>query len=161
MIRSQKSEHIPNGFTIFELAVVLVILGIVSVFAVTIMHNQATTFSKVFVNSDLMSDGRNVVEILRKDLHGLSPDSISTMTTGNLVFTKTDGSNITYSMYANALSRNGSVLAENLSTDPFSYLNAAQLATASTADLVFVSLNLQFQSSSESLVLQELIFLRN
>ena len=161
MIRCQKSTKNQKGFTIFELVIVIAILGVIAVFAVNIMHTQAVTFSNVFTNSGLLSDGRNALDMLRKDLHGLSPDSISTMTATNLTFTRQDGNTITYSMASNTLTRNSNILAENISANPFSYLNAAQGVTASKADLVFVSVNLQFQSYNESLALQELIFLRN
>lgn len=161
MVHYQKSAKNQKGFTIFELVVVIVILGVIAVFAVSIMHTQAATFSNVFINSDLLSNGRKALEVLRKDLHGLSPDSISTMTASDLIFTLPDGNTITYSMISNALTRNSNILAENISANPFSFLNAAQGVAASKTDLVFIRVNLQFQNYNETLALQELIFLRN
>jgi prepilin-type N-terminal cleavage/methylation domain-containing protein len=150
-----------NGFTLLEFIVVIIILGILSVGIVSLMNRQAETFSRVFTNSDLLSNGRKAIDLLRRDLHSVSPDSISTMTSSSLSFKNSDGNTISYTLSSSTLSRNGVTQAEYIQNNPFSYLDASQNTAATIADLVFIKVDLQMGKSTETVQLEELIFLRN
>ena len=161
MIINKKFFKVEKGYTLFELIIVVIILGIVSVLVVDLMSRQTEVLTRVFNNANLLGDGRRALEYLRRDLHGVSADSISIMTASNLTFQKSDGSTVQYARNAATLQRNGITLAENVLYDPFDYLDANQNFTASTANLVFVGINLQLGNSGESVQLEEIIFLRN
>ena len=113
------------------------------------------------ISEEILSDAKRALEYIRRDLHGTSADSISSMTSSNLAFQKSDGSSINYVMNAATLQRNGLALAENIASNPFSYLDENQNLTASTSNLVFVKVNLHLGNSGESIQLEEIIFLRN
>jgi prepilin-type N-terminal cleavage/methylation domain-containing protein len=161
MANNNKNCETEKGYTIFEVIIVVMILGVVSVLAMNLMGRQTEVFTRVFNNSYLLSDGRKVLEYIRRDLHGASADSISSMTASNLTIVKSDGSVINYVMNAATLQRNGVVMAENVLSNPFSYLDANQNLTASTANLVFVRVTLNLGNLGESVQLEEIIFLRN
>ena len=156
-----KIFKVERGYTLFEVIIVIIILGIVSVLAINLMSRQTEVFTRVFNNAKLLSDAKRALEYIRRDLHGTSADSISSMTSSNLAFQKSDGSSINYVMNAATLQRNGLALAENLASNPFSYLDENQNLTASTSNLVFVKVNLHLGNSGESIQLEEIIFLRN
>jgi len=150
-----------KGFTLLELVVAASILGIVALFIVHLVNGQAQTFARVFNDSELLNNGKRAMDLLRRDLHGVAPASINTMTSSNLVFTKTSGESIEYTTASKTISRNGTVIAEYITNNPFSYLDANQSSTGSTAGLVFVKVNLVLGKLEESLQLEEIIYLRN
>ena len=150
-----------SGFTLLELVTVLIVFGIISVVIVNLMSRQAETFTKVFNNSDLVSNGRKAIDQLRRDLHGVSAGNITTMTSSNLIFTDINGASINYSYSSSNLSRNDVTLAEHVTNNPFSYLDASQNVIYSNADLIFIKINLQLGKLTESVQLEELIYLRN
>jgi prepilin-type N-terminal cleavage/methylation domain-containing protein len=156
-----KIFKVERGYTLFEVIIVVIILSIVSVLAINLMSRQTEVFTSVFNDAKLLSDARKALEYIRRDLHGTSADSISSMTASNLAFQKSDGSSISYIINAATLQRNGIALAENIASNPFSYLDANQNLTASTSNLVFVKVNLNMGNLGESIQLEEIIFLRN
>jgi len=161
MTINNKRVSIEKGYTLFEVIIVVIILGVVSVLAINLMSRQTEVFTRIFNNSNLLSNARRAIEYIRRDLHGTSADSISTMTASNLTFQKSDGDAVNYVMNAATLQRNGLTLADNLVSNPFSYLDANQNVTASTADLVFVKVTLNLGNVGESVQLEEIVFLRN
>jgi len=156
-----KIFKVEKGYTLFEVVIVIIILGVISVLAINLMSSQTEVFTRVFNDAKLLSDAKRTLEYLRRDLHGISANSISSMTASNLAFQKSDGSSISYVMNASTLQRNGIALADNVTSDPFSYLDASRNSTASTSDLVFVRVDLQMGNLGESIQLEEIIFLRN
>ncbi len=149
------------GFTLLELIVVVLIVGIIGAVVGNLIGNQAKIFNTIFNNSDLMDDGRNTIDLLRKDIHNLAADSISTMSSVALTFTDNSDATIEYYYLNNMLSRNGSVIAENLQEVPFKYLDATKSEVFVPDSLSLIQVTLNFRKHSESIKIEEVIFVRN
>jgi type II secretory pathway pseudopilin PulG len=150
-----------NGYSLFELNIAMVIFGIIGLVAIGIIGGQTRNFVRMFNRSFMISQGRNAINILRTDSHNLPPDSISVMQSNQLKFININGQTIEYLYQSSKLSRNKDVLASDLSSGQFFYLDINKNVTASSANLCYIKINLTFSKGSENVVLEELIHARN
>jgi prepilin-type N-terminal cleavage/methylation domain-containing protein len=161
MNKYQKIRKEEKGYTLLELVVVVVITGIISVVIGSLVGQQARNFTSIFSSSDLLDDGRNTINLLRRDLRNSSNDSINTMTYDLLNFTDSDGNIVEYEFAANILYRNSTVIAENLQADPFIYFDASKSEVYVPANVSLIQVTLDFKKKSESIKLEEFIYVRN
>ena len=62
-----KIFKVERGYTLFEVIIVIIILGIVSVLAINLMSRQTEVFTRVFNNAKLLSDAKRALEYIRRD----------------------------------------------------------------------------------------------
>jgi prepilin-type N-terminal cleavage/methylation domain-containing protein len=161
MKRIIKYLYKENGFTLLELIMVIVIMGIMALVMTGIIGTQAQSFVSTFNSSSILHEGRRTIDMLRSDLHGLSADNINTMDADHLIFTDSDGNTLDYELSDSTLSRNGTITARFLKQNPFSYLDIDQSETAVTADVVFIKITLDFERYNEYHKHEEIVYLRN
>lgn len=150
-----------TGFTLMELTVSSVVMGIIAVVAFTIVYNQTTTFNKMFNHTVAMGDARKAVKLMRTDFRNLSGEKIIKMTNDHFKFLDENNKPIDYQYAGNQIERNKSSILSGVKKAPFSYLNALQKKTTKKDSVKFIQVNLLVVSDKESYELQETIYARN
>lgn len=149
------------GFTLVELIVVIVIAGIAIGISMGIMNIQSQTFVRLFTRNDLMTDAKSTLRQFRLDFQQMSPDSITTMTDTDFIFTDFDGNTVSYQFSGNTLTRNGSGFLQNLQAFPLNYLDNSLVPTTVPSELYCIQVDLNIQEGSETFRIQENIYARN
>lgn len=150
-----------NGFTLMELVVAMIILGIIGTVATIIIFNQTRTFNRVFNQTDAMYDTRKAIGIIRKDIQNLSVENITNMESGNFQYTDNDGNTVKYEVSGNNLLKNDNNILNGLNENPFTFLNAEKNLTASSDSVRFFQVRLSVTRNEESVLVEELIYARN
>jgi len=150
-----------NGFTLVELIVSIMIFGIIGLVAFNIIYNQANTFNQVFNQTTSISDTRNVIRLLRRDIQNLSVADISTLESSNFVFTNSEGNEVAYTISDGSLTRNETPILTGVLENPFTYLNINQIETAVKDSVRFIGVTLSTSRNHETVRIEEIIYARN
>jgi hypothetical protein len=150
-----------NGYSLHELNIVIMILGIIGVVAIAIIGGQTRHFIQIFNRSSSISEGRKAINFLRTDIHNLQTDDITIMLPSQLEFTSINGNTIEYLYQNNRLFRNSNVLAVDLYSAQFSYLDIDQKITTNPTNICYIKIHLSFLKGNETVELEELIHARN
>lgn len=151
----------PDGFTLMELVVTMILMGIIGTIVFTIMANQSMTFNRVFNQTDAIFDARKTMGILRTDIRNLDVENISKMESGDLQFNDDSGNLVKYEVSDGSLLRNGTSILDDLNENPFTFLNSDKDATGSTDSVRFFQIKLSVTRNNESVLVEEMIFARN
>ncbi len=150
-----------NGFTLLEMIVSIIILGILGVIAVSIIANQTESFNQVVNQTVGLTDSRKVVRMLRSDIQNLTVANIITKNGDQFEFTDNDGTNISYQKTGSEFTRNENLILTGLDQSPFTYLNIDQQTTSTTDSIKFIGVSLSIVINNESVVMEEIIYARN
>ena len=90
-----------------------------------------------------------------------SPGDITTLTATRLVFTDIDNVAVDFQLVGSNLMRNADVLARNVASLAFEYLDASGVATAIAANIRVVRVTLSVVSGDQTIRLQSLAAIRN
>lgn len=135
LLRAFVNRH--SGFTLMELVVSIILMGIIGTIVFTIMANQSMTFNRVFNQTDAIFDARNTMRILRTDIRNLDFENIVKMESGDLQFNNDSGNLVKYEVSGGSLLRNGTSILDDLNENPFTFLNSDKDATSSTDSVRF------------------------
>src|SRR4051812_8951409 len=98
MTRSVRS----NGYTLIELVIVIMIIGILAAFVAPILTETVSSYDTSARNVEILAKMRYATERRAREIHQVRKDitntanyDISTMTATKLVFTRPDGNHIT------------------------------------------------------------------
>jgi prepilin-type N-terminal cleavage/methylation domain-containing protein len=144
-----------RGFTLIELIIVIVLLGIISVIATKMLAQGFNAYltGKNILNADWQ--GRLAMERMVRDIRAIrSPTAgITTATATQLAFTDTNGTDIVYQVSGSNLMRNSQVLADGVQSITFSYFNqnGATTGVLSAIDYITIILNITQNNTTFSL----------
>ncbi|MGH8750772.1 MAG: PulJ/GspJ family protein [Burkholderiales bacterium] len=127
-----------RGFTLIEFVVVLIILAILATVGSVVLGRGISTY---FGGRDItLADwqARVALERMTRDLREVrSPADLTTITATQITFNDLLLNNVTYTLAANTLTRNGIPLADNVSALNLSYLQRNGQTTAAAAAVVY------------------------
>ncbi|MHB8348586.1 MAG: PilW family protein [Acidiferrobacterales bacterium] len=164
-----------RGFSLIELVMVIVLMGIIAVAATPVLLSGVQTFHVTSVSLDTLSKlryatarmAREIREIRRNPANTADYD-ISTMTATTLAFTKTDGTLVTLSasppdvMLAYSTPAASAVLTDQVSRFAFSYLEIDGVTPATgAATVAFIRIDLTLTQNGESYSQTTWVSLRN
>jgi prepilin-type N-terminal cleavage/methylation domain-containing protein len=165
-----------RGFTLMEVTVSVVLLGILSVVGTTMISSSFYTTRVISTQHLAYSAARYAMERMSREIREMeyntatSTLSLSSMTSTQLSFVKTGmagTSNVTFQYTAPTLSMSyppnaSATLATNISSFSFTYLDADRLVTAIPNDVRFVRIAMTTSpSGAQALSLVTQINLRN
>ena len=151
-----------KGFTLIELIIVIVLSSILVKIGSYVL---LTGFKAYYTNQNIMTannQARMALERMTRDIHSVrSSASITTATSSQFSFTNISGTNITYQLTGSALMRNTQVLADNVSSLSFSYLDKNAVTTAVPANIRYVTVNLLISLGVAQYTLRTTIYTMN
>jgi prepilin-type N-terminal cleavage/methylation domain-containing protein len=121
-----------RGFTLIELVLVIMIVGVLSVFSTRFIAQALNAFLQAQNVTSSTWQARLAYTRLVRDLRQIrSPTDVTTFTASEIAFTDMSGASFDYVLTGTALTLNGETLADGV-TGTFSYLTSA-IGTATTA----------------------------
>jgi prepilin-type N-terminal cleavage/methylation domain-containing protein len=157
-MRTYQKQRQTNGFTLLELVVVIMIIGVIAGIGTKILSSGFTGF---FDNKNLAEANWQALvslERLQRDLRAIrSPADITTATATSLVFNNTSGNQITYTLSGSTLTRqtnsnSAQVLADGVGSLAFSYYdnNGQTTATLNLIRQITIALNITLDNTNYS-----------
>lgn len=132
-----------NGFTLIELIMVIMIMGIVSAIIGGILLNSYQTFQTAKNIGETDWQGFIALQRMTDEIRSIrSANDISTASTSQLSFTDINGSAVTYQLSGNNLLRNSQTLASGIQSLSFGYLNSAGGTAATTALVRYITISI-------------------
>jgi len=132
-----------KGFTLIELIMVIVIcciLANIGSYVLIAGFNAYTTNQNIMTANN---QARMALERMTRDIHSVnSSASITTATSSQFSFVNISGTSITYQLTGTKLMRTAQVLADNVSSLSFSYLDKNGTTTAVLANIRYINVNL-------------------
>lgn len=155
-----------QGFTLIEMVIVIVILGIIASMSSQLLMQGLNTFTtgENIVNANWQ--GQIAIERMSRDISLIrSPTDISNIASNNFAFTDVNNNTLTYSLSGTdlVLTQNGSnvILARGIQSLTFTYFDktGASTGTASSVRLIGVSINVT--GNNVNYTLSTMIYPRN
>ena len=122
-----------SGFTLVEMVLSITLLGIVGVLVGSLFVESIKTFSLISDRRGSLEDARIVSEKMKREIELIRDTTdIATFTNSKLKFSLPSEGNITYTLIGTNLKRNSDVLADNVASLGFNYLdlNGDETSTA-------------------------------
>lgn len=151
----RRSQH---GFSLIELVMTIVIMGIISVVVGEILVQGYKTFITTQDISEVDWQGLLALESLTNDIHNIrSAADITTISSSTFSFTDMTGTTITYALSGSTLQRNSLTVASGVSALTFSYLDKDGAVTASATAVRYVSISVTAVQNNMSLAFTTLV----
>jgi len=161
-----------NGFTLIELIMVIVLLGIIGVVASFIIFQGAKSYSTEEIRKDLTTQGRLAVERLAREIRLIkctkSGSSCTTSSTYITSFTSTElrfinsfyegkgfrydsgASTLTLCRSSSACSGSEDILINNVSSFTFTYIKKDETTASAVADIWTIRASFTMTSGTQS-----------
>src|ERR1700693_846261 len=143
-----------NCFTIIELVIVIVLVGIIAMTASLLIGYTAQTYQKEDNYSTIANQDRLALEEMAREIRLIrTPADItsSCSSTTALNFTDSNGSLVAYSFSGSTLSAGANTLANNLTSFAFTYYDKNGALTTTCASVWNVTISLTAAQGSDSL----------
>jgi len=158
-----------SGFTLIELVVSIVILGILSVLTYGIVAMNARTFKTVSDNTTAQWELRQTMSRIKRDLQMLEPALIlgtGKLSSQALSFKTVDGHTMRFRRKGSQFERRWDtggwqVLLKNLRQDPFVYLDKDLNSTTDKQKLNYINIRLAVLLNGKTVTLNEKVYVRN
>lgn len=160
-----------EGFTLIELVISIVILGILSLVTYGVIALNSRTFNSVKDNTLAYWDIRRAMQILRQDIQeirpgNLIPEANGTFSTARLSFRSLDGNTITYRKDGQYLQRkvnqqNWLTLLSGVQQNPFGFFDVNSVNTNNKNNVVFIQVILEAEQNSKTVALEDKFYARN
>jgi len=160
-----------KGFTLVEIVIVIVIIGIMSTLAAMIILQGATSFSTEYSTSNAQYQSRLAMERMAREIRLLRSQTagdIPTMSANTIMYTNIQGTQMGFQLSAGSIQRsqdNGTTwqtLATGVTALTFTYLQQDGVTVATTAaTLWYVVINITDQQGTETLSIRTRVFPRN
>ncbi|MGD9898157.1 MAG: prepilin-type N-terminal cleavage/methylation domain-containing protein [Calditrichaceae bacterium] len=150
-----------RGTTLIELVIVLSILGIIGSITGGILHSQTRMFVKIYERSTMLSDMRKVMNQILIEIQEISPENISKLKDNQLTFTDIDGVSVDYKLKNNQITRNGSLILDDVQENPFEYLDEYGSSVNKSDELKIIKVTLVVLKNDELCTIEEMAYGRN
>lgn len=147
------------GFTLMEMIIVMVILGIVASIAAPLIFNAARASALEYDFANTISQGQNASTQMTLALRNLN--NIDTMTASSLSFTDNSGNSVSYSLSNGNLLQDNNTLAQNATNLSFAYYNSNLSSTASPDDVRYISYTFVINNDNQSHTFTNTVYLRS
>lgn len=137
-----------KGFTLIELILAVAIIGIVAGFVGPMIYNGVKSYSLVASRKAFASEARHAMSRIEAEAILIpNTDGIDTWTPNVFQFDIPAESNINYSLSGGNLMRSGAILATNVSSLTFIYLDQNGAAAASKSAIRRIGVELVISSA--------------
>jgi prepilin-type N-terminal cleavage/methylation domain-containing protein len=163
-----------NGFTLFEIIIVIVIIGIISTIAAMIIMQGVRAYSDEQSRSDVHYQTRLAMERMAREIRMARQQSeigtavlgtIAGNPTNSFIFTDITGATITYSLTGTTLNRTvggiPSLLAYDVTPLEFRHYNNVNALTTSAASVWYIDITMTSTQGVESLQMRTRVHPRN
>lgn len=134
-----------RGFSLIELIMVIVIMGIVSVIVSRILFQSFKTFIVSQNISDIDWQGLLSMNNFTNDVHNIrSANDITTISSSSFSFVNMSGTAITYQLSGSTLQRNSLTLASGVSGIAFAYYDKNYAVTATPANVRYITFSASY-----------------
>lgn len=157
---------IQNGFTLIELIMVIVVLGIIIGMSSSLITQGLNAFLSGEDISDANWQGQVASQRMSRDLSLIrSPTDIATASATSITFTDIFNNSISYSLSGSSLilTQNGTAqtLADGISTLSFTYYDTNGVVTATTSLIRYIQFSINVTLNGVNYTLATLIYPRN
>jgi prepilin-type N-terminal cleavage/methylation domain-containing protein len=163
-----------NGFTLIEIVIVIVIIGIISTVAAMIIMQAVKMYSDENARTDIHYQAKLAVERMAREIRSARQQSeigttvLGTITgnpTNSFIFTDITGTTITYSLTGTTLNRTvggiPSPLAQGVTTLGFQHYTSASALTTTPASVWLVEINVTDTQGANTLQIRTRVHPRN
>src|SRR3989339_416718 len=159
--QNKKTKKNFLGFTILEVVVVIIIIGIVASVIGPILYISTKAANTQYEISNVTNEGRVAVLRIARELRMMRTTDDLVMGANSITFSDVDGSTITYSLSGENLMRNSQALANHVTALSFTYQDADGAATAIAANVRYITVFITLMENKVTSSLQDTVFLRN
>jgi prepilin-type N-terminal cleavage/methylation domain-containing protein len=154
-----------KGFTIIELIIVIIIMGIVAGLTLPFIMNAVDSWFVFEANIDDLFSARLALSRMTREMRQLkSPGSITTFTSTQFSFTDINDNSISFQQSGASLLRNSDELTDNLQ-DPggltFTYLDSDGNITSVKTDIRMAKIKIVLETGNGPLTVESLARFRN
>ena len=150
------------GFTLMEMVIVIVIIGVIAAFSSKLLNEG---FKSYLVGKSLNEASWNAKLALARmalDFRMIgSQNDITTATATQFVYNDINTNTITYQLTGSTLTRNGQILANNVSNLTFTYYNNAGGIAALVGSIRYVNYSLTVTVNNETASYQSGVYIRD
>jgi prepilin-type N-terminal cleavage/methylation domain-containing protein len=140
------------GFTLIELIMVIVIMGVISVVIGHILFQSFQTFITAQSVSDDDWQGLLSMNKFTNDVHNIrSMNDISTITASSFSFVDMSGTTVTYALSGSSLQRSGTTLASGVTGMAFAYYDKNYTVTSTAANVRYITFSTTLTQNNLSL----------
>jgi len=149
------------GFTVLELVIVIIIIGIVASVIGPILFISTRAMNTQYELSNVMGEGRVAISRIIRELRMMRTTNDLIIGANSITFSDVNGTTITYSLSGENLMRNSQVLANPVTALSFTYQDAGGATTAVVANVRYVTVSITLTDNNVVNTLQDTAFLRN
>lgn len=147
-----KKQRSQQGFTLVELILVIVIMGVISVIVGKILFQSFKTFIASQNISDIAWQSFLPMQDIANDVHSIrSANDIITISATNFSFVNMAGTTITYQLTGSVLTRNSQTLANGVQSLTFGYRNENYAVTTVPANVRYITISASFNQGNLTL----------
>ena len=155
-----------TGFTIMELTVSIIIMGVLASVTMGIIYFNAHSMNVVSNNTLARIELRSAMNRLRRDIQKMDSGSIVQADASHLYFIDIDGNLLRYRYNNGQLDRSDdgttwTALLNNLTATPFVYRDTDLAVTVVLSEIRFVDVALNFHYEGENYIAGNRLYVRN
>ena len=153
-------KHKQKAFTLIEMIIVIVILGIVATFAGMMINVAARGSNQQYQLSSAGAEAQQGLDRMMRELRIAIPSTL-TMSSTSVSFTDVNNSSISFSLSGGNLLRGSNVLVSGVTSLTLSYYDSSGAVTATAANVRYIVINMTVNDGGVGTNLRTLVFLRN
>lgn len=151
-----------DGFTLIELVIVIVIMGVIAVASSQLLATGLTAYltNKNIINAT--AQARLALERMTRDIRAVRTSAdISAASATQFTFVDTNGSSVAYSLSGTNLMRNSQILAHGISGLTFTYYDENGNSGAAIANIKYITILLNVTEGNTNFSVDTSVYPRN
>jgi prepilin-type N-terminal cleavage/methylation domain-containing protein len=138
------------GFTLIEMVMVIFLMSLFSTVLGYLMTQMVESSQLGFDLESLDWNVRESLERITRDMRQINPNTVTTMTSSNLIFTDQTGATQNYQYTAPSVFHNGTSLVSNIGSFAFSYFDGTGTSTTTAANVRYILVAVMFQTTDSA-----------